>query len=252
MPLALPKTNELVGKIKPSLVSGELLLSPFELRLLAREADKIDVPHHRWCIQGLLAFLNENDEEGIALCEQAVAYDPNVSQSWCNYASALRYRHLLSKEWEVVNRSVEYKGLLTLSYAHTLASYWVDIELLNHTTEIIESMEMPKRFNKVQLDLFGSGMVTRQLLRDAGPAVASDLRALGAVVRQIAEEERLPRLKRRISCHEGEYACVYAIDTDDVDYLIRLDDLLFNRIVSAGIKSKNCIAFFEPKLGDDN
>ncbi|EBN8530093.1 hypothetical protein D1X48_14995 [Salmonella enterica] len=252
MPVAQPKTNDLVGKIKPSLVKGELLLSPFELRLLARDADKIPVPHHRWCIQGMLAFLNNDDDEGIRLCEQSIEFDPSVAQTWCNYASALRYRHLLEKEWEVINRSLEFKGLLSVSYANTLAAYWMDIELLNRTADIIGSMEMCKRFNDVQNNLFGNSMVTRQLLLDAGSSVASDLRALAAIVRQVADQERLPRLKRRVSCHEGEYAYVYTVDTEDVEYLIKLDDLLFDSIVAAGVKSKNCIAFFEPKSEDND
>ncbi|WP_368913505.1 hypothetical protein [Mixta calida] len=220
-------------------------MSPFELRLLAREAEKIDVPHHRWCIQGMLAFLNEDDDAGIRLCEQAIEFDPSVAQSWCNYASALRYRHLLQREWEVVNRGIEFKGLLTLSYASTLGAYWCDLDLLNQASDVIESMGALQNFNEVQQNLYGNSMATRQLLIDAGPEVAADLRALGALVRQVAEDEKLPRSRRRISCHEGEYACIYTVDTDDVEYLIKLDDMLFDRIISAGIKSRNCVAFFE-------
>jgi tetratricopeptide (TPR) repeat protein len=241
-----PKTNDLLDKLRPSITDRHAHLSEFELRMLSRDAQRIEILSQRWSIESMIAFVKGDIDEGVRLSEKAIAQDPCLSPCWTNYATALRARGFYVREWDVVTRSLKYRLPLALSYAHTLAAEWADLERLDEVCAIIEKMELADNMSAALLDVYNFFTDKHKLLKSAGEETSSELAVMAAVVRQLAEDERLPSIVTRIT-HDGEglYGLVCGVDTIDPYYLLKLDNMLFDRLIAQGIKSKNCIAFFE-------
>lgn len=241
-----PKTNELLEKLRTSITEPWNTPSEIELWGISRDAKNIDIPSQRWSIESMIAFVKGDTDEGIRLSERAVMHDPYEAPLWTNYASALNARGFFEREWDVIARSIVYKLPAALSYAHTLAAMWADFDRLKEICAILDKMELTDRLSVEHLELYEVSMSTYEKLNDVSPTITSELRTMAAIARQIAEDEHLFPLATRIT-HDGEdqYGFICGVDTTDPYYLVKLDNMLFDRLIAQGVKSKNCIAFFE-------
>ncbi|EHD22071.1 MULTISPECIES: tetratricopeptide repeat protein [Brenneria] len=241
-----PKTNSLIEKLKPSITEGRNLLSELELRRAAKEAGSIRELNQKWCVEGMISFLKGDVEEGIRLFEMSISSSPGESVSWSNYVSALHSWCQFSKAREVFRRGISNRIPVMLEFAFVWGSSWADREIMDSAYPVIEKMDIQRNFHGVHKTLFEAAMSVYSQLKNAGNTISDELSEMSSVVMHIAEEEHLPLVSTRVT-HDGsgEYGFAYGVDTTDPHYLVKLDNMLFDRLIAQGIKSKNCIAFFE-------
>lgn len=246
------KHNELLGLLRPSLSSGEKLLDDIEIRSIIRQARQLEDGSESKMLEGLACFIRGDVEQGIELCEQAIALSPHSRPEWSNYIIALctRYRHF--KSMEVITRASQKDIPILLIQCMDISSKWLNLKLMDaiypRLVNFIGSIEVG---DEMQANLEKS-LKTYAILKNMDDDIFREISSMANVVMEIAEEECLPlRVTSIVNDFEGTYAFRFGVKTEDHNYLSKLDDQLFERLISHGIKSVNCIAYFELTLEDE-
>ncbi|MCI1676642.1 MAG: hypothetical protein LKK36_06290 [Ewingella americana] len=244
MALANPKSNEILEKLAPSLEEGSLLLTDIQKQSLLREVRALPEAYQSLAIEGVILLLDGQHERGISSVEKSLRLCSSDSASWVNYSSTLANRSLYAKQREVLTRALELQLADVFSHAIIFGSFWADLDMIKRTVEL-----MDKTGFHVNEDL-SSSLEMMDILSNLGKENSSDLRKLAQIMMSISSREELSAKESRVEGDgEGVYSFSVRIDTEDARYLSKLNSEVIDKMVSEGLESSHCVAFFE--VGDD-
>ncbi|AIU88336.1 hypothetical protein [Pectobacterium odoriferum] len=236
-PRPLPKTNELLRELFPSIEAGVNFLDEFTLRRIIREAQKLPDADQAYCVEGLARMISGDTDRGIELCEKAISINPYEKANWANYLRLLRSLFIYSKELVVMRGVLEYLDSEMLSKLITYSVIWCNLDLLR--SAINKAKEMG-----VEVDNKNAESIIS--LQERFPSDMADIEKLAGLVMEIAEEEKI------LSSHStvtedvhGYLAYGFRVNTDDPNYLFSLNDRLADMIIDAGLATVDSVAFFE-------
>ncbi|EIC83973.1 hypothetical protein [Serratia sp. M24T3] len=242
-----PITNELLNALLPSILEGEKLVDDIALRTIINNARKLPDVTQRYLVEGLANFVKGDIGVAVRLCELAISRSPNDRTAWSNYLISLMSWGLHEGAFELAQRGIKTNIPILLIQCIEVAALWAHKGLLNEITDhayrLTEFMDLNPRMSQS----LTKAKATMGKLNQMSPEASYELGEMAAAAREIADKERLQIVSSSIVDEaEGGYAFRVGIKTDDFQYLAKLDDMLFDLLISKGIKSRDCIAFFEP------
>lgn len=237
-PQAKTKSNEIYFKIIASIKAGKLLLPETDLCRLLKEARDIPLEHESLSIQGLIYIVWGKIDEGISLCEKSISLDPFSPASWINYALAIGQKGFYQKQMDILRRSIEFESPISLKITLDMALFWADIPL------IINSLSLIKKLNVETKDEERALSMASLYVHDEN--LAKDITNLARCVMEIADELKLKKNYSYVDHDmDGNYCFVYQVDGATPNELVRLNNILAQKIVDKGLAGSDAIAIFE-------
>lgn len=230
----------------PSMSGKSCYLNDIELMGIIRQARELSDAGHRYLLEGLTWLIKGDIDKGVDMCEKAIAHNDRELVPWTNYAVVLSSKCHFKMAMNVISRSVEKRMPLMLLHAFHYASRWADYRLMALVLPLIEETKVHESITGVLKDAWEKSLNTYDQLLDMGISAADEMSRMASAVMEIAEEEKLPLVSTRTTNDgDGNYAYIYGVDTLDPIWINHLDNMLFDRLILKGIKSRHCIAFFE-------
>ena len=240
MPNPKPKTDELMKNLIPSIDAGENLLLDIDLRRIINEARELPDYYQGIAIEGLALIVKGDLQKGIEFCDEAIRLSPYDLPVWTNYAVAIEKRFLYKKYMEVMHRSFQYKIPDMLLFLASAAAFWADIDTLNKVIPLMESMKIEEH------DVLSRILPLSEKLNNYG-STAADISKMALFIMDIAEDNKLPIISNLIDDDgDGLVGYGFMVKTDDPKVIIRLNDILREKIIEHGLETSNCIGFFDP------
>ncbi|HCM5145828.1 TPA: hypothetical protein ACK8T7_003342 [Klebsiella aerogenes] len=240
MPVAQPKTREVVAKLGPSLEAGRLLLLDLEKQKLLREARALPVKYQSLALEGLILLLDGRVESGIAAIEQSLTLCPTDPVTWGNYSSALSNIGLYSKHREVLIRALDYGFPCMADHALHFAAFWADGDILDMAISKIE------KFDQAEKETNFLPLQTASILNSFSESMKDGLRKVAEVLMYIVESESLvAKNSNLLTDGEGYVSFSVGIETEDADYLSYLNDKVVDEMIDRGLESGCSVAYFE-------
>lgn len=240
MPVAQPRTGEVVAKLGPSLEAGRLLLLDLEKQKLLKEARALPVRYQSLALEGLILLLDGKVERGIEAIENSLAICPTDPVTWGNYSSALSKIGLYSKQRELLVRALDYDFPSMAEHALHFAAFWADGEILDMAIAKLE------KFGQVDKDTNVLPLQTAHILSNLGDSMSDGLKKVADVLMYIVESESLrTKNSNLLTDGEGYVSFSIGIETDDANYLSYLNDKVVDVMIDRGLETGCSVAYFE-------
>ncbi|HGY5136661.1 TPA: tetratricopeptide repeat protein [Citrobacter braakii] len=240
MPVAQPKTGEVIAKLGPSLEAGRILFLDIEKQKLLRDARALPVRYQSLAIEGLILLLDGKVERGIEAIEKSLAIYPTDPVTWVNYSSALSNTGLYSKHRELLVRVLDYDFPCMADHALHFAAFWADGEMLDMAIAKLEKFgQSDKETNVLPLQ-------TAKILSNLGDSMTDGLKKVAEVLMYIVESESLrAKNSNLLTDGEGYVSFSIGIETDDAEYLSYLNDKVVDVMIDRGLETGCSVAYFE-------
>ncbi|MDE8755683.1 hypothetical protein PZA22_14460 [Pectobacterium polaris] len=239
-PRPLPKTNELLKELFPSIDAGINFLDEFTLRRIIREAQKLPDADQACCVEGLARMVSGDTDRGIELCEKAIAINPYEMANWANYLRLLHSLFLYNKENEAIHRISEYASGDMLLKVIRYSVIWYRLDLLKIALKKGEEMGLSADDKNAQSIIS---------LVDRYPDDMADIEKLAMLVMEVAEEEKISSSSSIVTEDmHGYLAYGFRVKTGDPGHLYNLNDKLADKIIASGLAVVDSVAFFEAEI----
>jgi len=255
MPSAKPqsKSNDLLLKIQPSVADGKCYLNDIELMGVIRDARSVPDRARGFLVEGLAWIVKGEVDKGIDACEQSILLNSSDVTTWANYSVALSRCCKYAKAKQVILRSIDENIPMMLLHAFHYASRWADIDTMSKVLPMIEAVKADQSITGRIKDAIEQSAGVFNDMISMGDIAAQEMASMASVVMEIAEEEVLPMISSRIANDgDGSYAYIFSVDSLDHEHINRLDNMLFDRMIEKGIKSRHCIVFFESSAKEND
>lgn len=240
MPVAQPKTGEVVAKLGPSLEAGRILLLDLEKQKLLREARALPIRYQSLALEGLILLLDGKVERGIEAIERSLAICPTDSVTWSNFSSALSNLGLYSKRRELLTRALDYDFPCMTEHALNFAAFWADGEILDMAIAKLEKFGLSEKETNVP------ALQTALVLKNLGESITDGLKQAADVLMCVVESESLRALSSSILTDgEGYASFSVGIETEDAEYLSYLNDKVVDEMIERGLETGSSVAYFE-------
>ncbi|HBD0122855.1 TPA: hypothetical protein KFT87_003754 [Escherichia coli] len=240
MPVAQPKTGEVVAKLGPSLEAGRILLLDLEKQKLLREARALPIRYQSLALEGLILLLDGKVERGIEAIETSLAICPTDPVTWNNFSSALSNLGLYSKRRELLTRALDYDFPCMAEHALNFAAFWADGEILDMAIAKLE------KFGQTEKETNVSALQTALVLSNLGDSMSDGLKKAADVLMYIVESESLrAKTSSLLTDGDGYASFSVGIETEDAEYLSYLNDKVVDEMIERGLETGCSVAYFE-------
>lgn len=248
MSSASPKliTDQLFGRLFPSLEKGENLLGEFEVFSIIRDAKKIPVEDESLTIQGMGWIVLGDVEKGSKLCEQALSLNSSESAIWINYAVALGQKGLYTKQRDVLKRGASVLLPSLMLFDFITSSFWADYEEMKRVKSLFKSLDDIELSDKQKGDYMSAEVIyeTLETLSASERSKLSDMAALAMLV--LEHNSVKARSCGQYVAPDGMLSFNYDITDVSSDLIVKLNDELASKIVENDLFDAESIVLFTP------